>query len=175
MGDPKKTRSKFEGPRHPWQKSRIVEEAALKKEYGIKNKREIHKMRYILRKYRSQARKVVAGGSEQNLREKEQLLGATFRVGLLDKDAKVDDVLTMTIKDIMDRRLQTMLVKKGLANTVSQSRQFITHKHVMVGDKVITSPSHLVSREEEKNLRFNPYSVLAKAGHATRGAKHGKG
>jgi small subunit ribosomal protein S4 len=175
MGDPKKTRSKIEGPGHPWQKARIMEESVLKKDYGIKNKREIYKMRSILRKYRSQARKLVAGDSAQNIKERDQLLSTTFRLGLLEKDSRVDDVLAMKIGDIMDRRLQTVLIKKGIANTIKQARQFITHKHIMIGEKVVASPSYLVSREEEKHIRLNPFSVLTQAGHSAGGKKNVKG
>jgi small subunit ribosomal protein S4 len=175
MGDPKRTRSKIEGPGHPWQKARIMEEGVLKKDYGIKNKREIHKMRSILRKYRSQARKLVAGDSAQNIMERNQLLSTTFRLGLLEKDSRVDDVLAMTIKDIMDRRLQTVLVNKSIASSIKQARQFITHKHIMIGEKVVASPSYLVSREEEKHIRLNPFSVLTQPGHSARGKKNDKG
>ena len=41
MGSPKKQRKKYSKPSHPWQKARIEEEKALKKEYSFKNKKEL--------------------------------------------------------------------------------------------------------------------------------------
>ena len=61
-----------------------------------------------------------------------------------------------------------MVFSKGLAKSVKQARQFIKHHHILVGDKLIDSPSHLVLREEENKIRFNPKSDLANPEHAER-------
>ena len=160
MGDPKKPKKKFEGPRHPWQMKRLDEEKALRKEFAYKNKKEINKMRSILSGYRAQARKLIAATTEQAKRERNQLMKSLYNLGLLEKEAELDDVLALTIRDVMSRRLQTIVLTKKLANSIKQSRQFITHRHVMVADKVITSPSYLVSRDEEFHVRVSPRSTV---------------
>ena len=48
MGDPRKTRKKYDTPQHPWQKERMDQESVFLKEYGLKNKKEIWKMNYGL-------------------------------------------------------------------------------------------------------------------------------
>ena len=141
MGDPKRHRKKYKGPRHPWQKQRIEEE------------KELWKMESMLRRYRAQARRLIGMRGEEGEREKKQLLESLYRLGLLGKDVKLDDVLSLTIKDIMERRLQTQLVRKKLANTIKHARQLIVHGHVIVGEKVITSPSFIVPRELESKIK----------------------
>jgi len=160
MGDPKKPKKKFEGPRHPWQMKRLEEEKTLRDEYAYKNKKEINKMRSILRGYRAQARNLITATTKQANRERNQLMKALYNIGLLEKEAELDDVLALTIRDIMGRRLQSIVLTKKLANSIKQSRQFITHKHIMVANKVITSPSYLVSRDEEFHVKFNPKATV---------------
>lgn len=160
MGDPKKPKKKFEGPRHPWQMKRLEEEKTLRKDYAYKNKKEINKMKSILRGYRAQARNLIAATTNQANKERNQLMKSLYNLGLLEKEAKLDDVLALTIRDIMGRRLQSVVLTKKLANSIKQSRQFITHKHIMVADKVITSPSYLVSRDEEFHVKFNPKATV---------------
>ena len=157
MGDPKKPKKKFEGPRHPWQRRRIDEEKALRKQYAYKSKKEINKMRSILRGFRIQARKLIAVRTEQAKKERNQLMKSLYDMGLLEKEAKLDDVLALTINNILDRRLQTIVFKKNLANSVKQARQ---HRHIMVGDKVITAPSYLVRREDEFHIKMTPDSTV---------------
>jgi ribosomal protein uS4 len=72
----------------------------------------------------------------------------------LKKDSKVEDVLNLTLKDILERRLQTLVYRKQLANNMLQARQFITHELIVVGSKKITTPSYLVSIEEEPQIRL---------------------
>ncbi len=154
MGQPRKIRKKYSTPRHPWQKTRIDEEKNLRKEYGVKNKKEIWKMASMLRGFTTQAKKLAIDTTPQGLRERENLLNKLRAYGLVGSDAPLDAILTLTTRDIMNRRLQTLAHKKGLANTVKQARQFITHKHVTVSGKKVSSPSYLLTLEEEPTIAF---------------------
>ncbi|HII71954.1 TPA: 30S ribosomal protein S4, partial [Candidatus Woesearchaeota archaeon] len=147
MGDPKKHRKKYATPMHPWQRNRIDEERELKKEYGFKNKTEIWKMVSFLRDAKSQAKKLVTLTGRQADMEKELLLARLRRYGLLSPDAVLDKILSISLRDVLERRLQTQVYKKGLANSVNQARQFITHKHILVGGKIVTSPSYMLTLE----------------------------
>ncbi len=153
MGDPKKHSKTYQSPKLRWDRDRLAEERELKEAYGYKNKKELWKMTSILRKYRNQARRLITDRTEQGEKERKELLESLFNKGLLEKGAKLDDVLGLKINNIMDRRLQTLVKKRKMANTVKHARQLITHGFVMVGDKVIKSPSHLVKREEESKMR----------------------
>ena len=78
-----------------------------------------------------------------------------YRLGLLDKDATLDDVLSLTVQDILERRLQTVVWRKGLARTIKQARQFIVHGHVYVNGRRVTVPSYWVKRGEERHVTLD--------------------
>ncbi len=168
MGDPRKQRKKYSTPTHPWQKNRIEEEKKLTEEYGFKNKKEIWKMNSILNKYKDQAKKLIALSTNQAEIEKKQLLKKLFLLGLAQETSKIGDVLALTLNNLLERRLQTVIYKQNLAKSVKQARQFITHNHITVGDQLITSPSYLVRKREEPLIKFVPSSKLVDPEHPER-------
>ncbi|RLE48025.1 30S ribosomal protein S4 [Candidatus Woesearchaeota archaeon] len=168
MGDPRRIRRKYIGPSHPWQKSRLDEERALMRDYALKNKKELWRMSSILKKFTNQAKKLIASLTEQGEREKEQLISKLFRLGLLSSDAKVEDVLSLSVKDILERRLQTLVFRKAMAKTMKQARQFIVHEHIRVNNKKVTSPSSLVTQRDEATIEFCDRSKLANIDHPER-------
>ena len=162
MGDPRRQRKKFATPMHPWQKERIESERQILKDYGLKRKNEIWKMDSLLRKFLGRAKTIIALRTAQSEVEKKQLLGRLTRLGLLKQDAKVEDVLNLTLKDVMNRRLQTLVVRKQLARTMTQARQFITHENVSVGARKITRPSYLVAVDEENHIKLvKPINIMS--------------
>jgi len=168
MGDPKKQRKKYSTVLHPLQKVRIDEEAVLLREYGLKNKTEIYKMRSVLKGFADQAKNLIASKTKQAEREKIALLNKLSNLGLITKTGDIDDILDLSINDIMDRRLQTLVYKKAKARSIKQARQLIVHEHISVGNRKITSPSYLVPVEEENSIDFVASSKLADAEHPER-------
>ena len=153
----RKLRKKWVRPFKRWDKKRIIEERRLMKLYGLKNKRELWRAQAELRRIRAFARKLLPlSGPEREKREKE-LLGRLYRLGLLPEDATLDDVLSLTVQDILERRLQTIVWRKGLARTVRQARQFIVHGHVYVDGVRVRSPSYWVKRGEENRITLDPH------------------
>jgi small subunit ribosomal protein S4 len=159
MGDPKRSKKSYAKPRHPWQAERIEEEKKIVKKHGLKNKKELWKCQTMLRNFRRQARKSMALGTAQAEKEEKQLLDKLERLNLL-KNPTPDGVLALQINDILERRLQTRVYKKGLANTVSQARQYIVHGHISVRGSKITSPGHLVKRDEEETIQFSAHTKI---------------
>lgn len=153
MGDPKKQRRSYSKPRQLWQMERIEREKKLVKKYGLKNGKELWKVESLLRTFRRRARKLLTLKTEQAEIEKKQLLDRLSTLNVLKKSAGIDDVLVMKIEDILERRLQTMVQKTGLANTPKQARQFIVHGLITIGGNKVTSPSYLVKRDEEKDIK----------------------
>ena len=152
MGDPKKLRKKYSGPRHPWQGIRIKEEKELIRSYGIKNKKEIWKTASRVRQWRQQARKITEmRGKEAEAAEK-ILLSKLQKLGILDEKANLENVLDLKIQDLLERRLQTQVFKKGLASSMKQARQYIVHEKVMVNNEIITSPSYITKVKDIINL-----------------------
>jgi small subunit ribosomal protein S4 len=168
MGDPKKIRKKFKKPMHPWQKGRIELEKELTKKYGLKNKQEIWKMASILKKFKDQIKKLTSSDTAQSEKEKKQLMEKLMKLGLVKKGGTVDDVLSLDLENVLDRRLQTVVFKKGLARSMNQARQFIIHKHITVGDRKVTSPSYLVDVAEEPRVSFSATSTLHDPDHPER-------
>ena len=168
MGDIKKEKKKYRGPLHPWQKERIEEEKTQLKEYGFKNKKEIWKISSLLIKFKNQAKKLTAAHTEQTEKEKEQLLNRVQALGLLEGTPTLDGILGLTIDDLMGRRLQTVVLRKGLAKSIKQARQFITHGHITIADKKITKPNCLVLKDEEARISFPSSSPLSREDHPER-------
>ena len=152
MGDPRKQRKKFSKPSHPWQKERITAEREIITQYGLRRKYEIWKMDSLLKKFLHRAKAIIGERSSQSEIEKKELLDRLYLLGLLKKDSKVEDVLNLTLKDFLERRLQTLVYRKQISKTMRQAREFITHRHITVGNKKITVPSYLVSIEEEPHI-----------------------
>lgn len=168
MGDPKKLRKSYSTPVHPWNAENIKSEKELIKEYGLGNKKELWKMNSILKRYKDTAKKLIAIRTKQGEKERKQMMEKLQQQGLINAGAELDDVLSLEVKDILERRLQSLVFRKGLARSMKQARQFIVHRHVMIGDKKITFPSMVVSREEEGQITFDGNSPLSEEEHPER-------
>lgn len=160
MGDPRRMKKKYDKPKHPWRGERIEVEKKILKKYGLKNKRELWRMETVLRGFRRQARRLQGLKTGQARKEEAQLLARLQRMNLLKEGSTLDDVLALNINSILDRRLQTLVFKKGLTATVGQARQLIVHGHIAVGGSRVTAPSYLVERGEDEELCFTPYSPM---------------
>jgi small subunit ribosomal protein S4 len=148
--------------------SRIDTEKELKRAYGLRNKKEAWRMDTTLKRYKDRAKKLLAQSGNQAMVEQQQLLERMARLGLIPKGASFDDVLGLPIEAVMDRRLQTVLIKKNLARTPKQARQMITHRHVTVDGKVVTSPGKLVTLDEERTIGFATRSGFVNDAHPER-------
>jgi len=153
MGDPKKSRKRWEGPRHPWKKENLEKELVLIGRYGLRNKKELWVANSLLRSFRDQATSMLGLEESERVKKERELIRKLSRLGLLDEDSILDDVLGLSVEDILERRLQTILVKLNLAKTPYQARQLIVHGHVYVGNRRISTPGYIVKREEESMIR----------------------
>ncbi|MBT4387922.1 30S ribosomal protein S4 [Candidatus Woesearchaeota archaeon] len=168
MGDPKKRKKTYQKPKHPWNKDRISSEHDLVKEFGLKNKKELWKMQAKLSSFKRQAKQLVIDNSNQGELEKNNLMGKVKRLGLLSETQNLVDILALTVRDILQRRLQSIIVKSGLSRTMKQSRQFIVHRHVSVNEIKVDVPSFLVSVTDEEKISFSPRSNLSDENHPER-------
>ncbi len=168
MGDPRKFRSYWSRPAHPWQRARIDEEKVLVTEFGLKNRTEIWKIKSKLKNFSDQAKSLIARSGPQIDAERKQLLARLSRLGLITVDSKLDTVLGLSFRDIASRRLQNLVVKRGIARTLKQARQMITHRHITLGGRMMTSPGYLVSLAEEAQIAYAPTSSFNKEDHPER-------
>jgi len=161
----------YETPNHPYQGERIAEESGLKGKYGLKNKEELWRAQSELRSYRREARKLLGraqGEVEAADREAEEFLARLKRIGVLASEDSLDDVLSLDVTDLLERRLQTVVYRKGYANTTKQARQFITHGHIVVDGSRVRIPSYKVAVAEEDTVGFDSASPLTDELHPER-------
>ncbi|HIH42470.1 TPA: 30S ribosomal protein S4 [Candidatus Woesearchaeota archaeon] len=168
MGDPRRLRKKYQGPLKLWDKERIEFEIELLKQYGLKNKTEIWKMDSLLRKFKADAKKLIRASTKQAEMERVYLINKLRSFGLVPENAKLDNILGIGLQDVLNRRLQTLVYKSGLARSVDQARQLITHEHIKVGDRIITFPSYIVSISEEPQIGFSTNSSISSQDHMLR-------
>ena len=154
MGDPRRLSKKYKRPKKLWDKARIQEESALKREYGLKNTREVWIARAELRKVRREARRSLALPPEEREAVISKVLKKLARLNILGENATVDDILSLTTRDILERRLQTQVFRKGLAKTIKQARQLIVHGFIAVNGVRVTSPGFLVPKNMEEKISY---------------------
>lgn len=169
MGDPKFSRKKYETPTHPWEAGRIEREREVILKYGLKNKKEVWKAETFLRRIRGQARRLFAREEEKQAeKEKDELLKRLAKLGVLPVEAKIDDVLALTLEDVLGRRLQTLVYLHGLANTPKHARQLIIHGHIAINGRKFRVPSYIVRKGEEDMISYTPSSPLTDELHPMR-------
>ena len=162
MGDPRKPRKKWEGPGHPWKKERLEQELRLVGKYGLRNKKELWIATTMARKLRHRARALLALPEDARKEEEQTLLRKIVEQGFLPEGATLDDVLSLTAENILERRLQTIVYRKGLARSIYEARQLIVHGHIGIAGRRVTSPGYLVPREEEPLVELLPNSPMRK-------------
>ncbi|MEM0340885.1 MAG: 30S ribosomal protein S4 [Acidilobaceae archaeon] len=158
MGDPKKSRKKWMGPKHPWIKERLLKEMELMGRYGLRNKRELWIAETLARRYRHRARALLALPEELREIEFKRLVAKLAKLGVLSENATLDDVLSLTGEHFLQRRLQTIVYSKRMAKTIHEARQLIVHGHIAIRGRRVTSPGYLVSVEEEPLVDYAPDS-----------------
>jgi len=160
----RRIRKKFKKPKVTWNKNKIKEERDLLNEYGLRRKKEILRAQQILRGYRQRARDLIAVKD----REKEKVLiekMASLGI-LLKKESTLDDILALNIRNIFDRRLQTIVLRRGFAKTPMQARQLITHGHISVDGRRTKIPSHIIPVDKERKISL--YGAGKQAGKEKR-------
>jgi small subunit ribosomal protein S4 len=152
----KRKHKTYSKPKRPFDKIRIDEEARIKKEFGLKNKKEIWKADARIKSIREKAKKLISA----NLEEQQVLFDNLKKIGL-NADS-IADILSLDKKDYLKRRLQTIMVSKKFATTPQGARQLITHKKVLVDGNVVNSPSYIVPVELEDKISLKLMKKKAK-------------
>lgn len=155
MGDIKRKRKLFSRPKKLFDRARMDEENILVKRYGLKNKREIWKVKTAVSKLRRRAKTLIG----KDMEEQQSFFDKLNKIGMNVSD--VSDVLALTEENIFERRLQTMLFKKKLANTVKGARQLIVHKNVLVDGNVVNVPSFVVTLDLEDKITLKEKKAKA--------------
>jgi small subunit ribosomal protein S4 len=173
MGDIKKIRKKYSKPNHPWRIERITEENGIIKEYGISRKTELWKVKAKLESFKNQAKRLSARTDSQADIERKNLVKKLESLSLIS-ESTLEAILSITLKDLLNRRLQTIVFKKGYAKTMSQARQLITHRHILIAGRINSSPSYIVRSAEEGSIEINNKSPFYDTAHVERAKEKSK-
>eukprot|EP00940_MAST-03C_sp_MAST-3C-sp2_P002428 g2428.t1 len=167
-------RKTFKTPRRPFEKERLDAELKLCGEFGLRCKREIWRTQLALAKLRKSARTLLTLDESHPKRvfEGNALLRRLVRYGLISEDEKrLDFVLNLTTQKLLDRRLQTVVCKKGLAKSIHMARTMIRQRHIAVGNQIVTIPSFLVRTSSERHIGLassSSYNPATRAGRNLR-------
>lgn len=151
MGDPKKLRKSYRRPRRIWNSDQLNSELFIIGSYGLRNKRELWKAQTKVANFRNQARKLLALTLEERQEKESLLLSFLNRLGLANTSS-LDDILNLKIEDILERRLQTIVMRKMSIKSPFQARQVVVHGHVSVGNQKVNLPGYLVKKQDESKI-----------------------
>ncbi|GAB3189418.1 30S ribosomal protein S4 [Nesterenkonia suensis] len=87
------------------------------------------------------------------------------------EEAKRRDGLTGEILiELLESRLDSLVLRAGFARTIAQARQFVVHRHITVNGKRVDRPSFRVKpgqviQVHERSEKFEPFQVAASGAH----------
>lgn len=152
MGDPRKSRKMFHRPRRIWATEQLSAELYIMGSYGLRNKRELWKAQTEMARIRNQARALLSSTAEVRVEKEKRLLNSLLRLGLVKEGATLDDILGLKVEDLLERRLQTLVMKKGGTKSPYQARQIVSHGHVSIGNRKVNIPGYIVRTDEESGI-----------------------
>lgn len=168
MGDPKKKHKRYTAPKLPFDQGGLVEELRLLGAYGLRNKKELWRLRTQLSRFRRSAREIESMSSVEKGDKEKALLNKLRNLGLIGEYGTLDDILGLRIEDLLERRLQTVVYRKKMAKSFFQARQLITHGHISISGRKNISPSYWVTMEDEKKISYSGSSPLSVEDHPLR-------
>jgi small subunit ribosomal protein S4 len=80
----------------------------------------------------------------------------------------LEDILELAVQDLLERRLQTVIFRRGMTSSLFQARQLIVHGHIAVDGKKMKAPGHTLTIYEEEKLDYTESSPYHAKEHPLR-------
>jgi len=135
-----------------WTSDQLSAELYLVGTYGLRNKRELWKAQTEVARLRNQARALLSLSAEARSDKETQLLNFLNRIGIVNEYETLEDILNLKIEDLLERRLQNIIMRKTGNKSPYFSRQLVVHRHVSIGNRFINLPGYLVKKNEEQQI-----------------------
>ncbi|UOQ89000.1 30S ribosomal protein S4 [Agromyces endophyticus] len=110
------------------------------------------------------------------LREKQRLRA---QYGIREKQLRIayneakriDGQTGENLVELLEMRLDALVLRAGFARTISQARQFVVHRHILVDGQLVDRPSFRVKPGQLVHVKTRsegtePFQVAAAGGHA---------
>ena len=103
--------------------------------YGLKTKKKFGKADTLVRRYSREARYLLGFDTNQMQDEKLELLGHLARTGVLPEGAALEEVLNLTVEDILRRKITNYCLQKRFSSYSKEARMFVVHGHITLNGK----------------------------------------
>ena len=114
MGDPKTPRRVWKKPKRPLNYDLMMDELKILGTFGLKTKRELWKTQTELSRVRLQARSLLALRQEIRERKEPILIQSLSKIGLVDQNSTLDDVLNLQVTDLLSASFTNHCKEKTL-------------------------------------------------------------
>ncbi len=168
MGDPRRQKKKYVVPKRPYDTERFEQELELIGAFGLRNKRELWRHSTELSNYRRQARQMLAVPPSEREQIEKELVDKLAKIGILAEEPSLDHVLDLTLENILERRLQTIVFRKGMAASMHHARQLVAHGHIGLDSARVTTPARLITMGEADRIEYTNKSSLNDQSHPAR-------
>jgi len=168
MGDPRRQKKKYVAPKRPFDTERFEQELESIGSYGLRNKRELWRHKTELSNYRRNARFMLGLSPTERERTEKELVDKLARIGIITGEPTLDSVLDLTLENLLERRLQTIVFRKGMAASMHHARQLVTHGHIALDDARVTTPARLITVGEADRIAYTNKSALNDQSHPAR-------
>ncbi|KAJ1984604.1 U3 small nucleolar ribonucleoprotein imp3 [Dimargaris cristalligena] len=139
----------------------VVEIKAVAK-YGLKNREEYLQYHQVSCEIKRLARKLATLQPTDSFRidQEKLLVDKLFHMGILSDRNTVSQVLNVRAESFCRRRLNVILCRLNMADTIKDANKFIQHGHVRVGVETANDPAMLITRSNEDFVTWVDSSAI---------------
>ena len=106
---------------------------------------------------------------KQRLRAQYGIREAQLRI-IFQEARRAQGLTGENLVELLEMRLDALVLRAGFARTTAQARQFVVHRHILVDGKIVDRPSFRVKpgqmiHVKQRSEGTDPFQVAAAGGH----------